>query len=249
VTPGTASVSIQGVTTGASGNVAANTITVIPMGFSQSLLKVTNAEATTGGAHTETKVVKQSDYDAAVAALQKALQQSFASWLASNPEGAGGKTVRLDATATLDGATFDTAAADVVGKEVDTFGMVGQAAGRVLTVDTTLIDAVAAARFRSGGVPVGYTLIDSSVVVQRRQLDSADPALPRFEATVSGSGYRDIDATAIKRIVMGKPLAEARAALSTYGDATVTLSPAWFGTIPQLDWRVSVEVRPPPGAA
>jgi hypothetical protein len=64
-----------------------------------------------------------------------------------------------------------------------------------------------------------------------------------------GQGYRDVDAATIKRLVLGKPVDEARAMLGSYGDATVTLRPDWFGTIPQFEWRVQVDVSLPATAS
>src|SRR5207247_5950519 len=84
--PGTASVAVTAAAAGTAGNVAAGSITVVPKGDNPSLLKVTNAKATSGGTHTETKLVRQSDYDAAVAVLTKQLQSSFADWLATGPQ-------------------------------------------------------------------------------------------------------------------------------------------------------------------
>ena len=244
--PGRASVGVTAAAAGTAGNVAAGTITVAPKGYNPNLLKVTNPKATSGGTHTETKVARQSDYDAGVAALTKSLKASFADWLASGPEGTA---IRLDDTATLGDPTFDTPASDIVGKEIDAFDLAGHADGRVLTVDPALLDAAGSARFRSGQVPAGYALVESSVAVQHLQIESSDPAKPRFELTVSGKGYRQLDPAALERLVLGKPVAEARATLSTYGDTVVTLSPGWFGTIPQLDWRVSLQVLPPSGAS
>jgi hypothetical protein len=244
--PGTASVDIEAVKAGTGGNVGATKITVVPSGFDPVLLKVTNPKATTGGTHTETKVVKKSDYDAAVAALKKVLEQRFADWLTSDPQGTA---LRLDDTATLDEATLDPAAADVVGKALDSFDLAAHASGRVLTIDPAVVDAAGAARFRTTQVPAGYTLVDSTVTVTHRQVASDDPAKPVFEVTANGQGYRQLDPAALEALVLGKPVDEARAILRPYGDPVVALSPDWFGTIPQLDWRVTVEVAPPAGVS
>ena len=51
-----------------------------------------------------------------------------------------------------------------------------------------------------------------------------------------------LDAERIKAEIMGKPLADAREILATYGDAELTLWPDWVGTVPTLDSRVEVTV-------
>jgi hypothetical protein len=245
--PGTASVDIEAVAAGLSGNVAAGTITVIPKGFNPNLLKVTNPQATTGGSHLEEKVVQQSDYDAAVTALTEELQRSFDEWVA----GGAGLTVAgsliIDESAALDAPTFDRAAEVLVGTVADTFDLAAEAGGRVLTVDADDLAAVGAARYRQTTLPSGYTEVSTSVTDER--IDSADPAMPRFEITATGRAYRNLDAAALEQLILGRPLAEARAALVPYGDAVVTLSPDWFGVVPRLDWRVSVQVVVPAGAS
>jgi hypothetical protein len=246
ITPSTKSVGIVASKAGTGGNVGAGTITVIPPGHDPQFLRVTNPKATSGGTHTETKVVRQSDYDAAVAALKKQLEQAFTDWLASGPQGTA---LRLDDTAALDDATFDPAASDVVGKAVDSFDLAAEASGRVLSLDPASLDAAGAARFRAGEVPAGYTLVDSTVTVTHRQVESDDPAKPVFEITANGQGYRQLDAAALEALVLGKPVDEALAILRPYGNPVVALNPDWFGTIPQLDWRVTVEVAPPGGVS
>jgi hypothetical protein len=116
-------------------------------------------------------------------------------------------------------------------------------------VDPATLDAAGAARFRAGEVPAGYTLLDATVTVTHRQVASDDPAKPTFEITANGQGYRQLDAAALEALVLGKPVDEALAILRPYGDPVITLNPDWFGTIPQLDWRVTVEVAPPAGVS
>jgi hypothetical protein len=246
--PGTASVGVAAAKAGTSGNVAAATITVVPQGYNPNLLRVTNGRATTGGTHTETKVIRQSDYDAAVAAAQEALQQSFDQWV-SAPTGAAAGAIVVAESAVLDDATLDPAADQVVGKEMDTFDLTASADGRVVTVDPAVLTAAGEARFRASEIPAGSVLIDSSLRVTNIQVESDDPAKPMFEITANGQGYRQLDAAALEALVLGKSVDEARAILRPYGDPVVALNPDWFGTIPQLDWRVSVEVVPPAGVS
>ena len=245
--PGTANVDVSAAKAGTAGNVAGGTITVVPSGYNANLLKVTNPNATSGGTHVETKVVRQSDYDAAVEALSGQLETSFGEWLDTTVSES--QALVLPASAVLDGAEFATTAEDLVGNEVDSFDLAAQAAGRVLSVDPALLESAGGARFRSGEVPAGYVLIESSVRVRYTQVESDDPALPRFELTADGRGYRQLDAAALEQAVLGKPLDEARTILEPYGEPAITLAPDWFGTIPQLDWRVTVDVALPAEAS
>jgi len=245
--PGTASVNVEAVKAGTAGNVGAGKITTIPTGFNPILLKVTNPDATSGGTHVETKVVRQSDYDAAVTALNEQLGASFGEWLDATV--AESQALVLPESAVLDPAEVDTADADVVGNEADSFDLAAQATGRVLTVDPAVLEAAGDVRFRSSEVPAGHVLIESSVTVQYHQVESDDPALPRFELTADGRGYRQLDAAALEQLILGKPFDEALTILRPYGDPAITLTPDWFGTIPQLDWRVTVDVALPAEAS
>lgn len=241
--PGTANVAVTAADAGTEGNVAAGTITVVPRGYNPNLLRVTNPQPTTGGTHVEAKVVRQSDYDAAVARLSEELRGSFDEWLDSQAQ--DGEAVVQRDSAVLDPAGVEPAAADLVGMEMDTFAVAARAAGRVVTFDPAILEDVGATRFRASEVPAGYSLLEGSVTVAHRQIESDDPAKPRYEITASGRGYREIDAAALEAQILGKPVEEARTILGPYGGVAITLDPDWFGLVPSLDWRVTVEVRSP----
>ena len=76
-TPGIADAPIQAVAKGTSGNVDAGTITHVSTSVQAQLVNsedpVNNEQPTTGGTHTEKKVVGQKDVDGAVATLRKSL--------------------------------------------------------------------------------------------------------------------------------------------------------------------------------
>jgi hypothetical protein len=246
--PGTASVGITASAAGTSGNVSAGTITVVPKGFNRNLLKVTNPKATTGGSHSETKIVSKSDYDAAVAAIGDKLQFQFDHWIGSGADAASGALI-VNESAALGKVTIDQPSGDLVGKATATFDLSGKADGRVVAVDPKAITKAGSDRFLATSVPTGRTLIGGAPTVTFKPVASTDPTKPVYEITASGQGYREVDATAIKRLVLGKPVDEARAMLGSYGDATVTLRPDWFGTIPQFEWRVTVDVTLPASAS
>lgn len=242
--PGTANVAVTAADAGTEGNVAAGTITVVPRGYNPNLLRVTNPQPTTGGTHVEAKVVRQSDYDAAVARLSEELRGSFDEWLDAQVQELGEAVVQRG-SAVLDPAGVEPAAADLVGMEMDTFAVAARAAGRVVTFDPAILEDVGATRFRASEVPAGYSLLEGSVTVAHRQIESDDPAKPRYEITASGRGYREIDAAALEAQILGKPVEEARTILGPYGGVAITLDPDWFGLVPSFDWRVTVEVRSP----
>src|SRR3989304_3737771 len=73
------------------------------------------------------------------------------------------------------------------------------------------------------------------------------PPPPRFEPRAGGRGSRQLDAAALEQLILGKPFDEALTILRPYGDPAIALTPDWFGTIPQLDWRVPGDGGPPAG--
>ena len=81
-------VAITAKSPGTEGNVAAGTITDVPSDYNSVVIRVTNPNATSGGTHTESKIVAQKDVDAALATLSKALRDEFTAQLADPGQGA-----------------------------------------------------------------------------------------------------------------------------------------------------------------
>jgi len=54
-----------------------------------------------------------------------------------------------------------------------------------------------------------------------------------------------LDPAALKKQILGKPIAEARAILDAYGDVDLTVSPDWSGSVPGFESRVDLTVRNP----
>ena len=75
-----------------------------------------------------------------------------------------------------------------------------------------------------------------------------------FPVVVTARQQLVLDPEAIKQEIMGKPLAQAREILATYGESDLTVWPDWVGTVPTIDSRVEVstpqpEVSPEPEAS
>ncbi len=59
--------------------------------------------------------------------------------------------------------------------------------------------------------------------------------------TVTGRSAAHIERDDVIEIAVGRTPDEAAAALAELGRATVELWPGWVGTVPDSDWRISVE--------
>ncbi|MBI3749685.1 MAG: baseplate J/gp47 family protein [Chloroflexi bacterium] len=240
VFPGRATVGVTAVDAGLAGNVEPNTIVIVPKGEDPQALKVVNPDATGGGKHDEFPKVAQADVDAALKQLGTALDAAFKDRL-TDPSIAGtGSTVFRD-TAVLGKATPDVDPATLVDKEITAFQLGLSATGTVVTVDESPIASLAEQRFRSS-VTAGYQLVAGSIKVDVGAATVTGQVVS-FPATATGQQIATLDPAELRRLAMGKSLADARAALAAYGDVTVTAWPDWVGTIPTIDSRVSVSIQ------
>jgi hypothetical protein len=239
VFPGRATVGVTAVEPGVAANVEPNTIVIVPRGEDPQAIKVVNPDATGGGKHDEFPKVAQADVDAALKQLTTALDAAFQDRLADPSIAAPGATVFRE-TAVLGGSTPDIDPATLVGQEITAFQLGLRATGTVIAVDPAPIASLAEQRFRSS-VTAGHQLVAGSIKVTVGAATIAGQAVS-FPATATGRQIATLDPKALRQLVMGKSLADARAALAAYGDARVTAWPDWVGTIPTIDSRVSVSI-------
>jgi hypothetical protein len=240
VFPGRATVGVTAVEPGVAANVEPNTIVIVPKGEDPQALKVVNPDATSGGTHDEFPKVVQADVDAALKQLTTALDAAFQDRLADPSIAAAGATVFRE-TAVLGDPTPSIDPATLVDQEITAFQLGLGATGTVVSVDPTPISSIAEQRFRST-VPSGHQLVAGSIEVTVGAATVTGQVVS-FPATATGQEVAVLDPDALKQLVMGKSLADARAALAAYGDATVTAWPDWVGSVPTIDSRVSVSIQ------
>lgn len=250
VIPKTASVGVTAVAPGPEGNVERDTIRTIPNGEGP-FLRVTNPEATTGGTLETFPKVKQGDVDAALAALDVALQTDFEDQVADPALAPAGTTV-FPETASLGKATPSVDPATLVGTEVATFELSLSATGTVIAVDDAPVASIAETRLRES-VAGGSQLVEDSIeVTVGAGVVVGDQV--SFPVTAGATQVAVLDAVALKAQVLGKTPEEATAVLAPYGTAEISLSPDWVTTIPTFENRVDLTVAdtgPPetPGAS
>ncbi len=240
VFPGRVSVGVTAVDPGVAGNVEPNTIVIVPRGEDPQALKVVNPDATSGGTHVEFPKVAQADVDAALKQLSTALDAAFQDRLADPSIVAPGATVFRE-TAVLGPSTPDLDPATLVDQEITAFQLGLSATGTVVTVDPTPIASLAEQQFRST-VTAGHQLVAGSIKVDVGAATVTGQVVS-FPATATGQQIATLDPAELKKLAMGKSLADARAALAAYGDVTVTAWPDWVGSIPTIDSRVSVSIE------
>ncbi|MGK2850455.1 MAG: baseplate J/gp47 family protein [Candidatus Limnocylindrales bacterium] len=242
IVPSSARVKVTAVDAGPEGNVEANTITTVPRGEEPLFLKVNNPDPTAGGTRTEFIRVKQADVDAAVIALTDQLSAAFTDRLDDPDLSGDGATVFPD-TATRGEPVFGQDLEALVGQEVETFDLSATLSGSVTAVDAAPVQLIAEARLASS-VDDGYRLVDESSVI------TVDPAVVSggtisFPVVVTARQVRELDPSAIEAEILGRPLAEARNVLESYGEVDLVVWPEWVGTIPTIDSRVEVTIDAP----
>jgi hypothetical protein len=224
---------------GTEGNVAAGTITDVPSDFNSVVIRVTNPNPTTGGTHTESKIVAQKDVDAALATLSKALRDEFTTQLADPAKVPAGLTL-FPGTRSMSSGDPTVAPDSLVGQATPTFTLKLVATGTATAVDPALVQAVGDQRIRAA-VAADKALVKGSVDV-RVGAPHVDGSAVLFPVTARASEVNAPDAGAIRRAVKGMPVDEARERLRDYGDATVDVWPGWVTTITSYDFRLDVNV-------
>jgi hypothetical protein len=238
----TSEVGVTAVDAGEAGNVAAGAITVVPARYNRTVITVSNAAPTAGGTRTEFPKVDQKDVGTAVELLRKDLETQFATALRDPAVAPRGVTMFPD-TATLGDSTAEVDPATLVGQEVESFTVKIAATGRVLAVDASPVEAIAAAQLTSS-VKAGNELVEGSISVKVGQ-GTATEGLIDFPVTGTARQLRPLDAAALERQVLGLSKTDATTALSAYGAVAITLWPGWVTTIPSLDQRVTVVLAEP----
>jgi hypothetical protein len=223
---------------GPDGNVDAGTITLVPADYNPVVVRVSNPQPTTGGTHTETRIVAQKDLDGAMTALAKSLRDQFSAQLAA-PSLPPGLTL-YPATRSMSAAEPSVDPATLLGDAAASITLGLSATGTATAVETALVLELANERIR-GALSTGYLLAKDSVDV-RLGTPRTDGAAVLFPVTARASQVAVADAVAIRRMVKGLSADEARERLRNYGDATVDLWPAWVTTITSYDARLDIRV-------
>jgi len=240
--PAKASVKVTAVDGGPDGNVDAGAIVVVPRGESSLFLKVGNPEATSGGTSQEFTRVTQADVDGALAALDLSLQESFREAMDDPALTAGGETV-FPETGTLGPSTPTVPPDTLVGQEVTTFPLGLSASGTVITADSAPVTAIAEERLQASVKP-GYELVPGSVDIKVDDGVVVGQTVS-FPVTATAEQVAVLDPAELTKSVLGKPVDEARAILGQYGEAEITVSPDWLGSIPSFESRVHLTIDKP----
>jgi hypothetical protein len=239
IVPSTGSVAVEAVVPGLAGNVAADTITVIPPGYDPTFLKVDNPQPTSGGTHTESPQVSQQDVDGAMATLQQGLRDDLAAQIVQ-ATGVPSGTSLLESTSKVGAATPSVDPTTLVGQAIATFDLGLTATGTVIGVDTGPVQVVAAQKLAEG-VTSGWQLVDGSTSIDVGRPSVSGDTIT-FPVTAVAREAHAVDKAALLAQLKGLDLPRARALLDAYGKVDITLWPDWVTTIPGDTSRISFTI-------
>jgi hypothetical protein len=239
IVPAFADVNVTAVKKGTAGNVEPNTITVIPPNEDPVTLTVRNKAATTGGKRDEFPKIDQKDIDQALADLHTKLDAAFTASVAAGA-GAPAGTTLFPETAGLGDATPSLDPATLLGQEVATFDLGLSAGGTVIAVDASPVEKIAEARLVAN-VGSGYRLVDGSIKV-----DQGKPVVTNgvvsFPVTASAARVKILDPDALRALVKGQSVDQAKTLLKPYGDVDIDMWPGWVSSITGFDARVTITI-------
>jgi hypothetical protein len=224
---------------GPDGNVDAGAIDQVPTTYNSVVIRVTNPAATTGGTHVETKIVAQKDVDAAMAVLTKALRDQFTSQLADPANTPSGMTL-FPATKSASSGDPTVDPESLVGQQGATFTLGMTGTGTATAVDPSLVTEVGMERARAAVSP-DRSLVANSVNVALGT-PHVDGSAVLYPVTAGASQVETLNASALRSMVRGLSVDEARDRLRNYGDATINVWPAWVSSITNYDFRLDLTV-------
>lgn len=245
-TPGKADAPITAVEKGIEGNVATARIVRLPTDLVSAKVSVSNKTATTGGTHTVTPQIQQSDIDNAQNNLYGQMSSLFRDALTAPDAVPTGSTL-LDASARLGLATCNPDPAGLVNQDGASFDLACTGTGTATLADMTAVKALGERRVKTA-VQTGYELVGSSVTTELGT-PVAQGAAVMVPVTVRATQVLVVDADAIRAGVKGKSLEEARMFVARYGTAEISVSPGWASTMPSFDFRIDVQLISPPTAS
>jgi hypothetical protein len=130
--------------------------------------------------------------------------------------------------------------ARLLGTPSATFTLSLAATGTMLAVDASPITAIGDAAVTKT-IATGYRLVPGSITVQVGTGVVADGTVT-FDVRASAKRVRQLDAAALRQLVLGHTAADARTTLEAYGTVTISFWPGWVESVPTNASRVSLTV-------
>ena len=133
--------------------------------------------------------------------------------------------------------------ATLLGKAMTRFGYGLTATASVTTVDEDTVREVAESRLRAG-VGTDHDLVRDSLRISVGKGSVLDKTIV-FPVNASANRLRRLDAEELRSQARGRSIADARAALSAYGEVSIATWPGFVSSIPTYDFRVDLTINSP----
>jgi len=236
---GQATAPVEALQEGLVGNVRSNQINQIE-GFLAFSLRVTNPEATSGGATQDVRAVSEEDRQRAQALLIDQLLDEARTGLQVYLEGPSQFLLDESLTVQAMEVSFDR----FLYERADRLGVHMRLLVTALVVDGDDAEAVAYAAL-TRRIPAGYRLISADFEMGEVAEESSGAGLTFF-VTATGRIAAEIDTGYVREAVVGRPLAEAverlSADLPVSRAVRVTVWPDWLERMPLLPLRIDTEI-------
>ncbi len=242
LTPGSVDAPVEAVLKGTAGNVAAGTIAKVPSDLSALRIFVTNRKATSGGTHTVTPFVQQADIDGAEVSLASKLDASFRSNMAE-PAAISAGLELFPGSGHLGDAAFSPDPATLLNQAVASFDLSATSTGTATVADLATVRGLAERRIRAR-VADGNSLVEGSVSMALGS-PSALGSVVSVPVVANAFQAPTVDVDQLRAAIKGKSVADAKAYLSKYGDAEISISPFWASTVSGFDFRIDFQVLAP----
>jgi baseplate J-like protein len=239
--PGTAVSNVVARQAGDRGNVAANAIKKLPASLNSALVTVRNPEPTSGGARTESAVVSQADYDAAVAQLTAGLTPQLLVTLTDPNTTPHGLTI-YPASAVIGPAVVDQEASAVVDTKADSFTLSVSANATVLAVNEEQVDQVAQTQLYAL-VPAGTTLLPATIKTTHAPGEVSGDSVV-YNASAAAKSWRSPNQDELLAQISGQNVTDARAIMEKYGTPDISIWPDFIDRLPEQN-RIRLTIVPP----
>ena len=241
ITLGRATAPIVAVKKGLAGNVAKGLISKVPSDLAAFGVSVDNIAATSGGLHTVTPAIAQSDIDSAEATLLLQLNDAFRARVA-DPSSAPAGYQLFENTARLGEATFSPDPASLLNQGVASFDLGATATGTATVADLLNVQNLAERRVKAQ-IKSGYSIVSGSVSALFGNATAAGSTLS-VPVTARATQVATVDPAALRVAIEGMSVEDAKAYLAKYGKVDISLSPGWGG-MPGFDFRIDLQIVVP----
>lgn len=240
---GEVDIPVEAFAAGEAGNVPAGAVVNGPQ---PDRYTVTNESAISGGVITRTPVMRAEDYDAAVAKAPAALKAEGDRFLQTQlqaPPTRDGVPLQVVQQAVVSQGTLAPARVDVIGKEVASMEMTVTGDMTVFAVSGDDFKREVLQALEEGFVPPGRDLAPGSEVIEPQTVTVTADGVT-WTVLVSAAHQFPANASAIRRLLAGRPAGEARDILAAQDLRLESLerAPSWWPLLPLLDGRIDVRI-------